>query len=70
MEQAQELVEAAQGLAQSGPADIKAAGLSPLQVPKVVGDLKHNVQVTTGLPEALSETLSAASALLSSLGAP
>lgn len=70
VERAQKLVQAAQGLAKSGPAEIKAAGLSPMQVPKVVGDLKHNVQVTTGLPAALSDTLSTASTLLSSLGTP
>lgn len=70
VERARALVEAAQALARSGPADVKAAGLAPMQVPEVLGDLRHNVQVTTQLPESLAATLAASTSLLASLGAP
>ncbi len=69
VEKTEALVEAARGLAEAGPKVVKSAGISPMQVPRVVGDLKHNMQLTATLPKRLSTTLTAATDLLASLGA-
>lgn len=69
VKQTEALVTAARELVEAGPQLVKGAGISPLKVPEVVGDLRHNMDVTASLPQRLGAVLSEATELMAAMGA-
>lgn len=60
IEKSKKLADAAQALAKDAPNIARSSGLSPMQVPKTVSNIQHNVKVSVELPGQLADTLSAA----------
>ncbi|MBN1337506.1 MAG: hypothetical protein JXB39_16255 [Deltaproteobacteria bacterium] len=54
------LAEKAPGMVMKVPADAKGAGLKVTEIPAVTKKVKHNVDVTTALPDQARKTLAAA----------
>jgi hypothetical protein len=60
--EAQPLAQQAPGMVARVPGDAKAAGLKVTEIPAVTRKVKHNVDVTVGLPGEAQTTLTAATA--------